>query len=361
MMMFAAWLHDLNPFLLQISGSFGLRWYGLSYGAGFVIGWAILQWLSKRGLILLSPQRVTDAMLYCVVGVVLGGRLGYIVFYKPALLIDFGGEAPWWGVLRVNEGGMSSHGGIIGVILACCLIARGRRDEAGVRRERVPALHLLDITALACTIGLGLGRVANFINGELLGRIVAGPGRPAPWWAVKFPQELMELRPDELSPAREVELTALVPGARSLADPAWFAGVRSLIAQLQHGSAEAAARLGPVLNSRHPSQLYQALTDGVILTAVLWWVWRVPRKPGVVGCWFLMTYGVLRVITEIWRLPDAHLSVPRVLGLSRGQWLSVAMFAVGAGALGIVQRRRVERIGGWARRLRAPSLQQENP
>ncbi|MCC6676244.1 MAG: prolipoprotein diacylglyceryl transferase [Phycisphaerales bacterium] len=359
-MTLAAWLHDLNPFLLQISGNFGLRWYGLSYGAGFVIAWAILQWCSRRGLILLSPQRVTDAMLYCVVGVVLGGRLGYIAFYKPELLITFGPEPPWWGALRVNEGGMSSHGGMIGVIIACCLIARGRRDETGVRRDGVPALHLLDITALACPIGLGLGRVANFINGELLGRIVAGPGEPAPWWAVKFPQELLgELRPDELTPAREAVLARLVPGVTSIDDRAWYAGVKALVDRLQHGSAEAAAILDPVLNSRHPSQLYQAFTDGVVLTLVLWWIWRRPRKPGVIGCWFMMTYGVLRVITEFWRLPDAHLAAQRVLGLSRGQWLSVAMFVVGAVGLVIVQRRPVEPIGGWARRLRFPGLQQE--
>lgn len=360
-MMLAAWLHDLSPFLVRFTDGFGLRWYGLSYGAGFVIAWAILQWCARRGLIQLSPQRVTDAMLYCVMGVVLGGRLGYIVFYKPELLISFGPSAPWWGVLRVNEGGMSSHGGMIGVIIASCIIARGRRDETGAVQGRISKLHMIDLTALACPIGLGLGRLANFINGELLGKIVAGPGQPAPWWAVKFPQELLgEMRPEELTAGREAELARLVPGVTSMTDPAWSAGVRQLVEQLQHGSAEAAARLGPVLNSRHPSQLYQALTDGVVLMAVLWWIWRVPRKPGVVGCWFLITYGVLRIITEVWRLPDAQLAVQRVMGLSRGQWLSVAMVVVGLVALGIVQRRPVERIGGWARRLPARPLQQEN-
>lgn len=359
-MTLAAWLHDLNPFLLRISGNFGLRWYGLSYGAGFLIGWAILRSCAKRGLILLSPQRVTDAMLYCIVGVVLGGRLGYVAFYRPDLLASFGPEPPWWGVLRVNDGGMSSHGGMIGVIIACWLIARGRRDEAGVRHERVPALHLMDITALACPIGLGLGRIANFINGELLGRIVARPGEPAPWWAVRFPQELLgEWRPEELTPAREAALTALVPGAVSIDDPAWGRGVRVLIERLQSGSAEAAARLEPVLNARHPSQVYQAFTDGVVLFVVLWWIWRRPRKPGVIGSWFLMTYGVMRIITEFWRLPDAHLHTPRVLGLSRGQWLSAVMVAVGAVALVIVQRRPVGRIGGWARNVRVSKWQRE--
>lgn len=355
----AAWLHDLSPFLVKLTDGFGLRWYGLSYAAGFVIAWAILQACARRGLILLSPERVTDAMLYCIVGVVLGGRLGYVLFYRPSLLLDFGGAAPWWGVLKVNEGGMSSHGGMLGVIIACCLIARGPRDATGARRARIPALHLLDITALACPIGLGLGRLANFINGELLGKIVAGPGRPGPWWSVRFPQELFELRRSEMSPAREAQLARLVPGAESIADPAWDRGVRLLVERLQHGSVEARMLLEPVLNARHPSQLYQMFTDGVVLTAVLWWIWRRPRKPGVIGCWFLITYGVLRVITEFWRLPDAHLAVPRVLGLSRGQWLSVAMVAVGAVSLVVVQRRPVARLGGWGRRLLAPGFEQE--
>lgn len=356
MMMLAAWLHDLNPFLLQISGSFGLRWYGLSYGAGFVIAWLILRWAARRRLILLPEERVTDAMLVLVIGVVLGGRLGYVLFYKPALLASFSSDFPWWGVFRVNEGGMASHGGIIGVIVACWFIARGPAGPDGTRPGRLPMLHILDTTALACPIGLGLGRLANFINGELLGKVIAGAGEPAPWWAVRFPQELLgEMRADEFPPQRKAELVHLVPGARSIEDPAWYSGVSRLIDQLQHGSAQAAAKLEPVLSARHPSQLYQAFTDGIVLSVVLWMIWARPRKPGVIGCWFLITYGVLRVITEFWRLPDAHLAVPRVAGLSRGQWLSVAMVAVGAVALAIVRGRPVEPIGGWARRLPSPN------
>lgn len=348
---FAAWLHDLNPFLLQISDGFGLRWYGLSYALGFVIAWAILQWCARRGLILMTPERVTDALLAFVIGVVVGGRLGYVLFYQPQLLWSFEGGFPWWGVLRVNGGGMSSHGGMIGVISACLIISRGRKDEHGVRRGAVSPLHLMDITALACPIGLGLGRVANFINGELLGRIVAGPGEPAPWWAVRFPQELLgEMRPEEMTPERTRGLLRLVPEASSIDDRRWLVGVQDLVHQLQHGSREAAAKLEPVLTARHPSQLYQAFTDGVVLTAVLWWVWRKPRKPGVIGAMFMITYGVMRIMTEFWRLPDAHLHVQRIVGLSRGQWLSVGMIAVGGVALVVLRKSRAAPIGGWARR-----------
>lgn len=348
MLVLAAWLHDLGPFLVRFTDSFGLRWYGLSYAIGFLIAWGVMQWLARRRVILLSPQRVTDALLICVMGVLIGGRLGYVLFYDLPLLWSFGGGFPWWGVLRINKGGMASHGGIIGVILACGFISLGRKDRDGVRRDRVSWLHLLDIVAFACPIGLGLGRLANFINGELLGRIVAQPGQPAPWWAVKFPQELFELRQDEIA-GREQQLLSLVPDAGSLNDPRWHEGVATLVARLQRGSTEAAARLEPVLYSRHPSQLYQAFSDGLVLSLVLWWVWRKPRKPGVVGAMFMATYGVMRIATEFWRLPDAHLIVKRFAGLSRGQWLSVGMVMVGLIGLYLVQRRKVEPIGGWAR------------
>jgi len=135
-------------------------------------------------------------------------------------------------------------------------------------------------------------------------------------------------------------------GDRSIFD----AYERALVA-LQSGSAELAEKLAPVLSARHPSQLYQAIAEGVVLGAVLWWVWRSPRLPGVASSAFLITYGALRIVTEIWRLPDGHLETPTLLGLSRGQWLSVLMVLAGLGMLAIVTRRGGPRLGGW----RSPS------
>jgi phosphatidylglycerol:prolipoprotein diacylglycerol transferase len=108
-----------------------------------------------------------------------------------------------------------------------------------------------------------------------------------------------------------------------------------------------ARELAPFLAARHPSQLYQAAAEGLVLGGVLWWVWRKPRRVGVVGCWFLITYGVMRIVTEFWRLPDGHLAVQRVLGLSRGQWLSAVMVVVGAALMWHYARREGERLGGW--------------
>lgn len=342
----AAWLHDLGPFALQFSPTFGIRWYGLAYVCGFLSGWLYLRWFSKRGLTPMSAQRVGDAMLALVVGVVLGGRLGYVFFYKPSLLIQFTESIPWWGVLRLNEGGMSSHGGMIGVILAALYIARRGTDQAGKPAQRLPVLHVLDMLASACAPGLFFGRLANFVNGELLGRVVAEPGAPAPWWSVRYPQEAYT---SQAPIGQEAALSRVVEPYRLAGDLDVEAYERLLTVLHSGGSAarEAAARLEPVLAARHPSQLYQAAAEGLLMGLFLFWLWRKPRKPGFVGCWFLISYGVLRILTELIRLPDADLVVPRTLGLSRGQWLSVAMVLAGSIALPIILRRAVPVFPGW--------------
>ncbi len=333
----AAWLHDWDPFALRIGGGFGIRWYGLAYVTGFVVAWWLLVGLARRGRVLLSPEAVGDAIVWLVGGVLVGGRLGYVLVYRPSLLVDFSADFPWWGVLSINQGGMASHGGIVGVVVACWILAR---------RHRVPMLHLADCVALVGPIGLGLGRLANFVNGELLGKVVAGPGERAPWWSVRFPQEIVE-RPAELPEAQLRALDALFVdvaaryGVPIEEVPGW------IVAKVQAGNADVAAAIEPLLSARHPSQLYQAMAEGAIVLAVLWWVWRRPRKPGVVGCWFLIVYGIGRVVTEFVRLPDAHLVTQRPLGLSRGQWLSAGMAVLGVVLLAWVARRDVPRVGGW--------------
>ena len=106
---FGGWFHDLSPYLWRISGDFGIRWYGVSYLLAFAIAYILLRWLSKRGVTPIPHDRIADAMMMLVGGVIVGGRLGYILLYDPSLLIDFSGSAPWWGVLRLTNGGMSSH------------------------------------------------------------------------------------------------------------------------------------------------------------------------------------------------------------------------------------------------------------
>jgi phosphatidylglycerol:prolipoprotein diacylglycerol transferase len=359
MLTLGAWLHNLSPFAWEISEGFGLRWYGLSYAAGFVVAYMLMRMLAARGLIQIPKDRVADAMTLLILGVILGGRLGYCIFYEPSLLTSFTNSFPFWSLFALNKGGMASHGGMVGVIIACVLIAKGFRDDRGTVIGRTTTLHVMDVMALCCTPGLFFGRLANFVNGELLGKIVAMPGQLAPWWAVQFPQELFSSAMDKgghrppLSAEQAVALQRLIDTHRGSTGSDEQAFQR-VIDHLQKGPGETSRRiaeqLSPLISARHPSQLYQAFAEGIVVGLTLLIIWRVPRAPGVIASWFLIIYGVLRVVTEFWRLPDAQLLVQRFAGLSRGQWLSVLMVAAGLALLKF-SLSRVKRvpglIGGW--------------
>jgi len=334
----AAWLHDIDPFVVRISGEFGPRWYGMAYIVGFVAAWWLFRSLARRGRTPLGPPQAFDLIFTVAIGVLFGGRLGYVLIYQPALLTEFTASAPWWGVLRINQGGMASHGGMVGVILACAWFGR---------RAKLPALHLLDLVAIAAPIGLFAGRIANFINGELLGKIVANPGEPGPWWSVRFPQEILTQHSSGRTPAQDAELESLLLANATATDTDLGPAAHRLIEGVQQGDQAIIEQLAPLLSARVPSQLLQALAEGVILFVALWLIWAKPRKPGVIGSWFLILYGALRIVTEVWRLPDDHLANPLVLGMSRGQWLSALMVVVGLVVLRIVSNRKAEPMGGW--------------
>lgn len=352
----AAYLHDLSPFLVRFGDGFGLRWYGLAYALGFLVGYQIMKRLAKRGFTPIPADRIADAMLMLIACVIIGGRVGYVLFYEPKLLAEFSSSFPFWGALALNKGGMAYHGALIGVMLGGWWVARGFKNAQGARQGQTPWRHVMDLLALACTVGLGLGRTANFINGELLGKVVAQPGQPAPWWSVKFPQELISGHTDVTR--AEPQLTALDQLLATYApeQPTFDAAAYRVIDLLQNGGetgGKIAKGLEPLLSARHPSQLYQAFFEGVVLTAVVWIVARKPRLPGIVGCWFLITYGALRVVAEFYRLPDTQFAEGRPLGLSRGQWLSAAMVAGGALVLAWIVNKGGGKMGGWAKRTDA--------
>lgn len=346
-MTLASYFHDLDPIIFRISGDLAIRWYGLSYICGFIIAWALLYSLARQGKVLIPPERVGDALMWLIGGVIIGGRVGYCLFYERSLLVEFTSSPPFWGLFAINKGGMASHFGMVGCILASYRISRGWKTQDSIGNPiivgRCSLRHILDALAIASPFGLLLGRLANFINGELLGRIIAPPGTPGPSWGVQFPQELSGWtapgvidklsHTPPLSDAQQVALNALVKSVQQTLGP--DSTFRAAIRYLIEHPARYKAELIPLLSTRHPSQLYQAAAEGIVVGLAAWISWSLFRlRAGVTAGVWLVVYGILRVVTEIWRLPDAQFGdAGRPLGLSRGQWFSVGMVVVGLGLL----------------------------
>ncbi|RYF60861.1 MAG: prolipoprotein diacylglyceryl transferase [Comamonadaceae bacterium] len=252
---------QIDPVALQI-GPLAIHWYGLTYLAAFglflLLGMRRLNHEPYRSISApgtWSKKDVEDILFFGVVGVILGGRLGYCLFYKPEFYLSHPLQ-----MLFVWQGGMSFHGGLVGVIAAMVWFARSRKK---------PVWQVLDFIAPCVPTGLAAGRIGNFINGELWGR-VANPELP---WAMVFPQS-----------------GAMVP--------------------------------------RHPSQVYQFLLEGLLLFAVLWLYARGPRKEREVSAAFLIGYGTMRFVAEYFREPDEFLGL-LALNMSMGQWLCVPMIILG--------------------------------
>lgn len=353
-MLLASWLNDLDPVIVRISGQLAIRWYGLAYILGFFSAYLLLRFLARRGATPIPASRAADVIITAALGAVIGGRLGYILLYQPSLLVEFSGSFPFWGALAIHKGGMASHGGMAGVIVAAIVMSRGFKAPGGGREGASHPLHLLDRLAMIAPPGLFLGRLANFVNGELLGKIASRAGDPAPAWSVRFPTEVLE-HPDQVSPAQWVRLEHLTGetarDASGRLTEAFERSYGSLLQGLREGTVGHDA-FANMINARHPSQLYQALAEGVVLGLVLWIIARRPRRAGVVSAWFLIVYGAGRITTEFWRLPDAHLSFQRVLGLSRGQWLSALMVLAGVALLALLARRATPVFAGWGRAAR---------
>jgi phosphatidylglycerol:prolipoprotein diacylglycerol transferase len=289
----AYFLHQFSPFIFEFREGVGLRWYGLAYVAAFLLGYLLYKRLAERGYTDLPPAQVADFITWAAVfGVMLGGRIGWILFY--GLRQDHTGE-PWWWPLAVWEGGMSSHGGIIGLVLFTLYWSR---------RHHLSWTSIGDCLVVVAPIGLGLVRLANFINGELFGKPAAVP------WAMLFPKELY----DEPALAEKLGL---------------FGGdqIGAFIDAARHNP-ELADRLRAILTPRHPSQLYEAALEGVVLFLALWLLrtrCRVPR--GVLTGAFFILYAMLRIIGEIFREPDRAWSAGP---LSAGQFLSLFLILIGA-------------------------------
>lgn len=250
---------DFDPVLVAL-GPFAIRWYALAYLVGLVGGWYILRRLAKAPTSPVSVMQIDALLNWILFGVIIGGRLGYVLFYKPLSYLSDPLSA-----LRIWEGGMSFHGGFLGVVIATILFAR---------RHNIALMPLSDRLALVAPLGLFFGRIANFINGELYGRITSHP------IGIIFP----------------------------------------------YG--------GPA--PRHPSQLYEAGLEGLLLGLVMIGAWRLglpARAPGALVGLFLTGYGTARFVVEYFREPDAHIGLYQLFSLSQGQLLSLPMMVIGIGYL----------------------------
>ena len=242
---------QIDPVIFQI-GPVAVRWYGTMYLLGFVSAYFLIRHLARLRQLPLNRDGISDLLFYIVIGVIAGGRLGYVVFYNFSYYLQHPLQIP-----AVWEGGMSFHGGLLGVVVATLLFCR---------RRSLPVLLTGDVLVTAATPGIGLGRIGNFINAELWGRTTDVP------WAMVF------------------------PGA------------------------------GP--QPRHPSQLYEAILEGLVLFAVLYLLHRRKATPGVPFFLFFTLYGLFRFIVEFFRQPDAHLGFLWA-NATMGQLLSIPMIILG--------------------------------
>lgn len=350
-----AYVHDLSPFILKLPDTalwgdqFGFRWYGFSYMLGFICAYQLIKWLAVRQRAGLSPQIVGDFITYAAIGVLAGGRLGYCIFYDPNLFFSFKSAFPFWGVLAVNEGGMASHGGVLGVLIACVLFAK---------KHGLNYAYLLDLSAVAAPMGFFFGRIANFINGELVGRIAPEGFQ----YAVKFPSDIINWPHYHF--ARLSGLSGVVEkvGVSALRWESWLASFKTdasardqiyatlyrIIHEIQVGNGAVKQLLAPLLDARYPSQLFAALTEGLFSFCVLFFLARKSRKPGFIAASFGLVYALSRIFNEQFREPDIQIGY-QLFGLTRGQWLSIGMFVVGLILMFYWSRTQSQTIFGWKR------------
>jgi len=314
--MFAYYIDHFSPFIVEFWNGFGLRWYGAAYVLAFYLGYLMLRWFSRRGYSELPEEKVGDFIAATALfGVLLGGRLGYFVFYDGEELL----RNPLL-LFQVWKGGMASHGGILGIVIFTAWYAR---------RHKVSWLGLGDSLVVAAPLGIFFGRCANFINGELFGRIAHGVS-----WAMQFPKEIVTYDPSTYMPP---------DGSEQVFKPEIWAQMleqcRQISPALNNSSAIADAAessepvrtvLAHILNPRYPSQLIEACLEGLLLFAVLWLIrTRTRVAEGVTTGAFFIFYALLRIFGEQFREPDVGIKF--TLGLTRGQFLSLFMIAIGTG------------------------------
>jgi phosphatidylglycerol---prolipoprotein diacylglyceryl transferase len=319
---FATYVHDFDPVIFEIGWGIALRWYGLAYLAGFLGGYVLLKKLAEKKLWVLEPAKTADFIAAAaLLGVFIGGRLGYVFFYQiPRDGLDSVLHNPL-GILKVWQGGMASHGGILGLMIFTFFYAK---------KHKVSWTGLGDGLCVVAPLGLLCGRLANFINGELYGRIAHGLP-----WAVKFPSAFGDSKAPESGQLHSAFQAALE------ADPGMLNpdriddyGKFQILAKANIESDAVNQAIEPFLEPRHPSQLYEGLLEGGLLLAILWVVRiKFPKAPnGLLTGLFFGLYATFRIFCEQFREPDVAWVIDGVL--TKGQFLSIFMYVFAAAFLG---------------------------
>ena len=245
---------NINPIAVDL-GFISIHWYGISYVVGVLVAWILLRRRALNSQLFLDNEQIADLVFYAMLGIIIGGRLGSIVFYNFSYYLDHPLE-----IFFIHKGGMSFHGGLIGVIFFVWFYSR---------KKNISFFKVTDFIAPVIPVGLGCGRIGNFINGELWGSPSSLP------WAMIFPN----------------------PAAGGIA--------------------------------RHPSQLYEAFFEGLVLFIILWWFSRIPRPIKATSGLFLIFYGVFRFLVEFVRVPDQHIGYIAFNWLTMGQLLTIPMIMLG--------------------------------
>lgn len=300
--MLADYLHNLNPILFEFNESIKIHWYGIAYVLGFLSGYWCLVYLARKQIGVLEEKELADFITYAAIfGVLLGGRLGYMLFYVPN---EFFANPKTFFYLQ--NGGMASHGGILGLFFFTLYYAwKHKKSWPGLGDNLVSVAPL----------GLMFGRLANFVNGELYGHRAPEGFR----FAVRFPSELHEIQAAD--PVLFENIRSLLPGVPPNAT------VDEIIAAART-SPEVAQQLYPALTPRHPSQLYEAALEGLALFLILFIVRvKFPRAPhGMITGLFFIIYAAFRMFIEkYYRVGDGE-----ILGVSRGFFYSTFMIGIGA-------------------------------
>ncbi|MGB0993409.1 MAG: prolipoprotein diacylglyceryl transferase [Akkermansiaceae bacterium] len=323
----------MDPVIFDVFGPIKLRWYGLGYLLAFVFGFLLLRWLAKKKLWVMGESKVADFITYAAVfGVFLGGRIGYILFYQ---IPKEGGWAELRNdplmIFKVWDGGMASHGGILGLVIFTYFYAK---------KHKVSWTGVGDGLCVVAPIGIGLVRLANFINGELYGHVAEKVK-----WAMKFPETLRTNGNAEAAVAAGGEL------APEMYDIPFEGNLNQVLSQRLSWLIERSRdderllnRLGDFMQARHPSQLYEALLEGLVLFVILIATRiKFPKLPhGVLTGMFFLFYAIFRIIVEIYRVPDRGQAF--VFGLTKGQFYSTFMIVGGIAFIAYALRNKEQTL-----------------